>query len=146
MSTISKRASRVFAMQLLYAMQITAGTPGECLLGVLESQPIHDDMKKYGMSLVDLVLEHREKLLEIMDELSHSWKTDRMPILDKMILEVALVEFLYKKDTPAKVIIQEAVQIANKFSTDDSARFINGLLDSYAKSNKMILDQNSGQE
>ena len=74
MSTISKRPSRVFAMQLLYAMEITAGTPGECLPGVLQSQPIQDDLKKYGMSLVDLVLEHRKELVEVIEGLSHSWK------------------------------------------------------------------------
>lgn len=146
MSTISKRPSRVFAMQLLYAMKITAGTPGECLPGVLQSQPIQDDLKKYGMSLVDLVLEHRKELVEVIEGLSHSWKIDRMPILDKIILEIAFIELLYKKEIPVKVIIQEAVQIANKFSTDDSARFINGLLDVYAKSHQMFIDQKSREE
>ena len=62
MSTISKRPSRVFAMQLLYAMEITAGTPGECLPGVLQSQPIQDDLKVWDVSR-DLVLEHRKNWL-----------------------------------------------------------------------------------
>lgn len=146
MSTISKRPARVFAMQLLYAMELTAGTPGECLPGILQSQPIQDEMKNYGMSLVDLVLEHKKQLVEIIEGLSYSWKTERMPVLDKIILEIAFIELLYKKDVPVKVIIQEAVQIANKFSTDDSARFINGLLDVYAKSHQMIVDQKSQEE
>lgn len=146
MSTVSKRPSRVFAMQLLYAMELTSGTPGECLPGILQSQPIQDEMKKYGMSLVDLVLEHRKELNEVIDGLSHSWKIERMPILDKIILEVALIELLHKNDVPVKVVIQEAVQIANKFSTDDSARFINGLLDVYAKSHQMFIDKKSREE
>lgn len=146
MSTVSKRPSRVFAMQLLYAMELTSGTPGECLPGILQSQPIQDEMKKYGMSLVDLVLEHRKELNEVIDGLSHSWKIERMPILDKIIMEVALIELLHKNDVPVKVVIQEAVQIANKFSTDDSARFINGLLDVYAKSHQMFMDQKSREE
>ncbi len=146
MSTVSKRSSRVFAMQLLYAMELTSGTPGECLPGILQSQPIQDEMKKYGMSLVDLVLEHRKELNEAIEGLSHSWKIDRMPILDKIIMEVALIELLHKNDVPVKVVIQEAVQIANKFSTDDSARFINGLLDVYAKSHQMFMDKKSREE
>ena len=146
MSTVSKRSSRVFAMQLLYAMELTSGTPGECLPGILQSQPIQDEMKKYGMSLVDLVLEHRKELNEVIDGLSHSWKIERMPILDKIIMEVALIELLHKNDVPVKVVIQEAVQIANKFSTDDSARFINGLLDVYAKSHQMFMDKKSREE
>jgi|SRR5574344_231648 transcription antitermination protein NusB len=146
MSTVSKRPSRVFAMQLLYAMELTSGTPGECLPGILQSQPIQDEMKKYGMSLVDLVLEHRKELNEVIDGLSHSWKIERMPILDKIIMEVALIELLHKNDVPVKVVIQEAVQIANKFSTDDSARFINGLLDVYAKSHQMFMDKKSREE
>lgn len=146
MSTVSKRPSRVFAMQLLYAMELTSGTPGECLPGILQSQPIQDEMKKYGMSLVDLVLEHRKELNEVIDGLSHSWKIERMPILDKIIMEVALIELLHKNDVPVKVVIQEAVQIANKFSTDDSARFINGLLDVYAKSHQMFMDKKSQEE
>ena len=146
MSTVSKRSSRVFAMQLLYAMELTSGTPGECLPGILQSQPIQDEMKKYGMSLVDLVLEHRKELNEAIEGLSHSWKIDRMPILDKIIMEVALIELLHKNDVPVKVVIQEAVQIANKFSTDDSARFINGLLDVYANSHQMFMDEKSREE
>ena len=146
MSTVSKRSSRVFAMQLLYAMELTSGTPGECLPGILQSQPIQDEMKKYGMSLVDLVLEHRKELNEAIEGLSHSWKIGRMPILDKIIMEVALIELLHKNDVPVKVVIQEAVQIANKFSTDDSARFINGLLDVYAKSHQMFMDKKSREE
>ena len=78
--------------------------------------------------------------------LSHSWKIERMPILDKIIMEVALIELLHKNDVPVKVVIQEAVQIANKFSTDDSARFINGLLDVYAKSHQMFMDKKSREE
>jgi N utilization substance protein B len=127
-------------------MELTSGTPGECLPGILQSQPIQDEMKKYGMSLVDLVLEHRKELNEVIDGLSHSWKIERMPILDKIIMEVALIELLHKNDVPVKVVIQEAVQIANKFSTDDSARFINGLLDVYAKSHQMFMDKKSREE
>ncbi|NLO23288.1 MAG: transcription antitermination factor NusB [Fibrobacter sp.] len=141
MSSVSRRASRVFAMQVLYAMEVTASSPGEVLPGVLNSMPIQDELKNYGMSLVDLALEHREELLEIINSLSHEWSLDRMPILDKTLLKIAFVEFLYKTEVPTKVIISEAVQIANKYSTSDSARFINGILDAYAKNKKMIPNQ-----
>ena len=115
-------------MQLLYAMEIAGATAGEVLPGVLASQPIADDQKKYGMNLVDLVQAHREELDEDIRSASVHWEIDRMAKIDRIVIRIAMVELLYVPDVPTKVAVSEAVQIATKFSTDNSGTFVNGLL------------------
>lgn len=118
-------------MQLLYAMEITSATAGEALPGVLESRPIHDDQKKYGMKLVDLVQAHREELDEDIKNAAVHWEINRMAKLDRIIARIAMVELLYVSDIPMKVALSEAVQIAAKYSTDSSSSFVNGILNGF---------------
>lgn len=118
-------------MQLLYAMEITSATAGEALPGVLESRPIHDDQKKYGMKLVDLVQVHREELDEDIKNAAVHWEINRMAKLDRIIARIAMVELLYVPDIPMKVALSEAVQIAAKYSTDSSSSFVNGILNGF---------------
>ncbi|MEE0876488.1 MAG: transcription antitermination factor NusB [Fibrobacteraceae bacterium] len=132
--SVNRRSARVFAMQLLYAMEVTAGTAGECLGGVLNNSPeLSSEMKAYGISLVDIAQEHREDFEKIIAETSKSWAIERMALVDVCVLRVALAELLYKADTPAKVVLTEAVQIAAKYSTEDSYSFINGILNHVAE-------------
>ena len=115
-------------MQLLYAMEIAGSTAGEALPGVLDAQPLHDDMKKYGMKLVDLVQAHKAELDSEIEASSAHWGIERMAMLDRIVIRIAMVELLYVPEIPMKVVISEAVQIATKFSTDSSGSFVNGLL------------------
>ena len=134
----SYRPARVFAMQLLYAMEIAGATAGEVLPGVLASQPIADDQKKYGMNLVDLVQAHREELDEDIRSASVHWEIDRMAKIDRIVIRIAMVELLYVPDVPTKVAVSEAVQIATKFSTDNSGTFVNGLLAGFMQKHEIV--------
>ena len=125
-------------MQLLYAMEIAGATAGEVLPGVLESQPISDDQKKYGMNLVDLVQAHREELDEDIRSASVHWEIDRMAKIDRIVIRIAMVELLYVPDVPTKVAVSEAVQIATKFSTDNSGTFVNGLLAGFMQKHEIV--------
>lgn len=138
MSTISFRPARVFAMQLLYAMEITGATAGEALPGVLESQPLHDEQKKYGMKLVDLVQAHMDELNEDIKAAAVHWEIERMAKLDRIIARVAMVELLYVPEIPMKVALSEAVQVASKYSTDNSGSFVNGILTGFMQKHGMV--------
>ena len=138
MPRVSYRPARVFAMQLLYAMEIAGATAGEVLPGVLESQPIADDQKKYGMKLVDLVQAHREELDEEIKAASVHWEIDRMAKIDRIVIRIAMVELLYVPDIPTKVAVSEAVQIATKFSMDESGSFVNGLLAGFMQKHEIV--------
>lgn len=134
----SRRTARVFAMQILYGMEITSGTPGDVLPGVLESLQPDADHQNYGMTLVDQVQEHRKSLDDHLRKYSEGWDPERMPLLDRIIMEIAMIEMLLQGEIPVKVAIQEAVQIANKYSTAESSSFINGILDHFAKDGRML--------
>ena len=138
MAQISFRPARVFAMQLLYAMEISGGTVADALPGVLEAQPLQDNMKKYGMKLVDLVLAHKAELDSEIEACSAHWGIERMATLDRIVLRIAMVELLYVTDVPMKVVLSEAVQIAAKFSTDSSSTFVNGLLAGFMQKRGMV--------
>ncbi len=138
MAQVSYRAARVFAMQLLYAMEITGATAGEALPGVLEANQLKDDQKSYGMKLVDLVQAHREELDEEIKSAAVHWEIERMAKLDRIVIRIAMVELLYVPDIPIKVALTEAVQISTKFSTDDSGSFVNGLLAGFMQKNGIV--------
>ena len=145
---ISKRSARVFAMELLYAMDLTKQPVGKCVDGILDTmraaskKELAAEMKRYGMSLVDLIQEHRAELDALLEEYSQGWSLDRLAILDRLLLYIALTELQYKPDVPVKVVINEAVEIANKFSTENSSRFINGILNQFARSKGMLASDN----
>lgn len=128
MAQVSYRPARVFAMQLLYAMEITGQTVAQALPGVLEAQTLRDEQKKYGMKLVDLVQEHRETLEAALQKNSVHWELDRMARIDRIVLYIAMIELSFISEIPMKVAISEAVQISSKFSTDSSGSFVNGIL------------------
>ena len=138
MAQVSFRPARVFAMQLLYAMEISGGTVADALPGVLEAQPLQDNMKKYGMKLVDLVLAHKAELDSEIEACSAHWGIERMATLDRIVLRIAMVELLYVPEIPMKVVISEAVQVAAKFSTDSSSTFVNGLLAGFMQKRGMV--------
>jgi N utilization substance protein B len=138
MSNVSFRPAREFAMQLLYAMEITGATAGEALPGVLESRSITDDQKKYGMKLVDLIQAHREELDEDIKNAAVHWEIDRMAKLDRIIVRIAMVELLYVPEIPMKVALSESVQIAAKYSTDSSSSFVNGLLNGFMQKHGIV--------
>jgi N utilization substance protein B len=118
-------------------MEITGEAPGYCLPGILESNPVSDNMQKFGMRLVDGVLERKEEFRSIFLELIPDWSPERLSTIDKIILQIAMTEML-TADTPIKVILSEAVQIANKYSDEDSPSFVNGVLQGFAKLKKML--------
>jgi N utilization substance protein B len=132
MHSVSRRPARIFALQLLYAIEITSEAPGYCLPGVLEGNPVSEAMQRFGMKLVDGILEKKEEFRNIFLDIIPDWSPERLSIIDKIILEIAMAEMLLA-DTPIKVIISEAVQIANKFSDGDAPSFVNGVLQGFAK-------------
>lgn len=83
--------------------------------------------------LVDGVEEHRGELDGAIQRFATGWSLDRMPILDLLVLRLATFELAYRPDVPTAVVIDEAVELAKRFSTDDSGRFVNGVLASIAR-------------
>jgi N utilization substance protein B len=118
-------------------MEITGEAPGYCLPGVLAGNPVDSHMQNFGMKLVDGILERKEEFRDIFLKIIPDWSPERLSTTDKIILQIAMAEMLLS-DTPIKVILSEAVQIANKYSDKDSPPFVNGVLQGFAKLKGML--------
>lgn len=86
--------------------------------------PVHD----YTVTLVEGVAEHRDRIDELITEHAEGWTLARMPAVDRAVLRLGLYELLWADDVDVAVAIDEAVELAKSLSTDDSPRFINGVL------------------
>ena len=118
----SRREARERALALLYE----AETKSETGTDVLDAQPIAVDT--YAADLVTGVADHLADLDAVIAGLSKGWALDRMLRLDLTILRMAGYELLHRPDVPPNVVINEAVELAKRYSTDDSGRFVNGVL------------------
>ncbi len=91
----------------------------------LDSQ---SDVKDYAITIAEFFQKHHEEVDDIIKKYSKNWDFQRLVKMDKDILRIAIVELLYIKDAPMKVVVDEALELAKKYSTDDSSAFINGIL------------------
>ena len=131
---ISRRKAREFAMQLLYAVEVGKEPFLEALSALASDPTVADDeAKDYGTRLARKVLESQDVIDAMIEQASANWELERIAILDKIIIRCAAAELMHFPEIPLKVAINEAVDIAKKFSTGDSSRFVNGVLDTIAK-------------
>ena len=132
MTRKEKRLARVIALQANYAYEVAATEPGNAIATIVEDleQPPSEDAIRYGEKLVRLAIEHQEGSDELIEARLRNWEMKRVSLIDKLILRLGIAEMLHEESVPAKVSIVEGVEIAKLFSTDDSSRFVNGILDS----------------
>ena len=87
----------------------------------------------FAQGLVQGTIEHREQVDALIREQADNWRLERMPPVDRNVLRLAVFEMLYETDTPKLVIVDEAIELAKKFGSEQSGRFVNGLLDGLLK-------------
>ncbi len=119
-SDMSARVTEMIdiAEKTLLALEIAEFT-------TLDSQ---NEVKGYAIEIAEYFQKHNKEIDEIIQKHARNWDFQRLVKMDKDILRIAIVELLYIKDAPMKVVIDEALELAKKYSTDDSASFINGIL------------------
>ena len=100
---------------------------------VLDVLAEHPDEKEFTRELVQGVVEHREELDELIRRYADRWVLERMPIVDRNLLRMGIFELLHRPDIPNAATINEAVELAKLLSTEDSGRFVNGLLGRVAR-------------
>lgn len=124
-----RRKSREHALKILYRRDITNEDVNEIIRCYWEENKINSDIKDFSEQLVKGTVENIKKIDERLEKTSEHWTLNRMGVIDRNILRMAVQELLYIDDIPVKVTIDEAIEIARKFGTDESAEFVNGLLD-----------------
>lgn len=124
MSARSK--ARKAALDLLYEGDIRK----TAALSILSqrSEDLDYVIRDFTKELVQGVEEHRRKIDELITTYSQGWDMDRMPVIDRNILRLAIFELLWSKDVPMPVAVDEAIELAQTLSTDESSKYINGVL------------------
>jgi len=94
-----------------------------------EDEPLPPDLAEYAHALAEGVAAHVAELDPLISEAAAHWRIERMNVVDRLVMRLAVYEFLYQQDTPATVIINEALELARAFSSEDAVPFVNGVLD-----------------
>jgi len=128
-----RRKAREIALQTLYAWELTGEDWGKALRDNISRRNASDEASNYAERLVSAVVEEVSRLDQLISEKLENWELKRVSIVDKNILRLALAELLFSPEVPSAVIIDEAIELASVFSSQDAGRFINGILDSLAK-------------
>jgi transcription antitermination factor NusB len=92
-----------------------------------------DEAFQYAQELVRGVVEHIEKVDDLIRSQADNWRLERMPAVDRNVLRLAIYEMLFERETPKLVVLDEAIELAKKFGSEQSGRFVNGLLDGLLK-------------
>ena len=121
-----RRQGRERALSLLYEAECRGVAVGE----VLAELPVAPD--RFVCGLVTGVEEHRDELDALLRKHSEGWALERMPALDRAALRMGTFELLHVPDVPTAVVISEAVDLAKRYSTEESGRFVNGMLSAIA--------------
>ena len=129
-----RRKAREYALQMLFQWDITHDAIDEIAATFFENQEEDSEaISDFARQLVKGTVEHVEQIDELIRRHAEHWRLDRMATVDRNLLRLAVQEFLYEKETPKTVVINEAIEIARRFSALESPQFINGVLDSIKK-------------
>jgi transcription antitermination protein NusB len=126
----TRRYARELAMQALFSMDMNSAFSSEMLAEYGRCFPPNKKVEPYFQRLAEGVVQYKDSIDEVIEKYSSNWKVRRMACVDRNILRLAVFELLYCDDIPAKVSINEAIDIAKKFGSAESGSFINGILDS----------------
>ena len=126
-----RRRAREYALQFLYQLDVNgAADPGPFEDEFWAQQgDVDEATRRYGTALVRGAKLQQQKIDDLITRSTEHWDLERMSVVDRNILRVAVFELGWEEDIPPKVAINEAIEIAKKFGTRESSRFINGVLD-----------------
>lgn len=129
--------ARTYALQVLYQMDITSDNYIECLESFWQSleDVVEDPVKEFTFELVKGVRDNLESIDKMISEYAANWQIERMAFIDRNVLRLSCYEIIFRNDIPPKVSINEAVELAKKFSGIEAGKFVNGILDKIKSEN-----------
>lgn len=133
LSDSPRRRARELVLHGLYASELRENDPQEVMLKVINETQLNGKNLTYARTLYSRTREHLSWADQQITKFAKNWKIERFAEMDLLILRMALVELKEMPDVPMRVVINEAIELAKKYSTAESASFINGILDSYVK-------------
>ncbi len=134
----SRTRARGLALQVLYEVDLAHHSPVEVFQDRLEEMPLSDELAEFARQIVFGVLPRIQDLDHLIAKYAPEWPLDQVAVIDRNILRMALWEFAVQRETPLKVAINEAVELAKQFGSDSAPRFVNGVLGSLAEHKEEI--------
>ncbi len=125
---------------MLYEMEMKGAEPRTISEQFWKKEEATPDIRQFANDLLDGTYRNRKEIDELIERHSLHWKLARMAVVDRNILRLAVYELLYLHDIPTSVVLNEAIEIAKKFGTEESGSFINGILDKVAKEVRKLAD------
>ena len=136
----SRHQARERALQILFQYDIH-GRPGLWLDVFWEKNEATDEVRAFTERLVAGVLEKKKELDTLIGKYATNWTISRMPIVDRNILRAGVYELLWMDDVPAKVTVNEAIELAKSFGDDDASKFVNGILDKVLSTEPLLAEK-----
>jgi N utilization substance protein B len=124
-----RRRSREFSLQVLYQLEITKQNALQAIGQIDEHFSPEEGKDEFVKRIVLGVMEHRREIDRLIEEHSEHWRLDRMTIIDRNILRIAIFELLHCSEVPPKVTLNEAIDLGKRYGSEESGSFINGILD-----------------
>ncbi len=124
-----RRKARELVLQACYAFELSKNPPQQVLETIILSADLDSGNKEFAAQLFQKTIDGIDEFNMMIRKKAANWDLERIAIIDRILLRMAICEFLYFDDIPPKVSIDEAIEIAKKYSTENSGRFVNGILD-----------------
>jgi N utilization substance protein B len=128
---INRRQVRETVLKAIYALQLSKDSTQHVADRIIKKAGFAEDkdLRRFAEKLFFNTVDHEDELDEVISKHIKNWDIHRLAIIDRLVLKMAICEFIYFEEIPTKVSINEAIEIAKRYSTAKSGRFINGILD-----------------
>lgn len=139
---MSRRLARELALKILYCYKSGRTEIPMLLNEFLDKKKYHPSVKKFSKELVMLTINNMQTIDKKVKEVLENWEYERISTIDKLILRLGVCELLFFNEIPYEVTINEAIEMAKKYGTEESQKFVNGILDAIVKHNKKTITKN----
>lgn len=139
-----RRKARESALQILFQLEFDNSQVEKTISQFWGEKKASESIKDYSSWLVKGILSHQKEIDNLIQSASNHWRISRMAIVDRSILRMAVFELLYETHIAPAIVINEAIEIAKKYSSEEAAAFVNGILDGVRK--KLETEENSSKE
>jgi len=128
-----RRKAREETLCFLFRLEFEKAHVEEKLTQYWENRKTPEEIKEYSTWLIHGIISHQDKIDNIIQSFSENWRISRMALVDRNILRMAVFELLYEEDIASAIVIDEAIEVAKKYSGEGAAKFVNGILDAVRK-------------
>ena len=134
----ARRKARELALQMLFQHDVSGNEPDDIIETFEDIQRVRPNIREFAVRVFRGTLEKQCEIDKIVIEQAENWRIERMPVVDRNLIRMAIYEMMYLDDTPKLVILDEAIEIAKRFGTNKSSQFVNGILDGVLKRYNLV--------